>query len=211
MPNPRPLLLFPLLALLFALGVHGGLCLADPLLKPNDKAPSFGLKPLYPTTGASSETVFLDAYLARDAAPPAKLLLLGFFASWCAPCKAEFPALLRIEKTWRERGLGLLIVNIDREEDGQKAALDFIKAQNPPFPVLSDRLNLVVRRYFDTNITLPTAFLLDRQGTILEVFSGVDAPAAIEAFVAARLGANAAKPEAPAPTSPTPPSTPRPE
>ena len=182
--SPKLFFVVPLLALALDLGISP--LQAEPLLKAGDKAERFGLKMLLDTKNEGR--IFLTDYVTPEAQKPAKLLLLGFFASWCAPCKAEFPELIRFANSYRERGLSLLVVNIDREEEGRKAAAGFLAPLAPPFPVLSDHLNLVVRRYFDTNINLPAAFLIDREGTVLEVFLGSDSAPKIEAALAARLG-----------------------
>jgi len=46
-------------------------------------------------------------------APGAKAVLLNVWATWCAPCREEFPDLMRIRREYRERGLRMVLVSAD--------------------------------------------------------------------------------------------------
>src|SRR5512142_122821 len=84
-------------------------------------APSFSLRTLNPE--ASGETwVALDRFVGEDPDDPARVVVISFFASWCEPCKRELPFLAQLDRMYRERGLRVLAVNIDREEAGIEAA-----------------------------------------------------------------------------------------
>src|SRR4051812_25415880 len=54
-------------------------------------------------------------------ARPSHPLLLNFWATWCDPCREEFPDLLKIEADYRKRGLKFAAVSFDFSEDVQKA------------------------------------------------------------------------------------------
>ena len=45
--------------------------------------------------------------------PGAKVVVLNVWATWCLPCREEFPDLVRLEKAYRERGLRLVLVSAD--------------------------------------------------------------------------------------------------
>jgi thiol-disulfide isomerase/thioredoxin len=48
-------------------------------------------------------------------APGARAVLVNVWATWCAPCREEFPDLMRIRKEYRERGLRLVLVSADAD------------------------------------------------------------------------------------------------
>ncbi len=57
-------------------------------------------------------------------------MLVNMWATWCIPCREEFPDLLEIERTNRERGLRLLLVSWDSDA---AAAREFLTAQKVTF------------------------------------------------------------------------------
>ena len=62
-----------------------------------------------------------------------KVVLVNFWATWCVPCREEFPDLVRLEKDYRDRGLSVLGVSTDF--DKQLPAVEKFLAKNrPEFP-----------------------------------------------------------------------------
>ncbi len=85
-------------------------------------APTFSLRTMNPDAAGAS-WVALDRYVGEEPEDPgAKAVLMTFFASWCEPCKRELPFLVQLDRMYRERGLRVLAVNIDREDAGIEAA-----------------------------------------------------------------------------------------
>ncbi len=61
------------------------------------------------------------------------VVLVNFWATWCVPCREEFPDLVRLSKAYRGRGLRVLGVSTDLAR--QRAAVEkFLAAQKPGFP-----------------------------------------------------------------------------
>ena len=67
--------------------------------------------------------VGVDAYYGAGAKEPKKALLLSFFATYCEPCKKEMPFLAALFDSYKDKGLAVLSVSIDKEAD----KIDFIK------------------------------------------------------------------------------------
>jgi thiol-disulfide isomerase/thioredoxin len=62
---------------------------------------------------AKVQPATVDQILAAVRAPGARVVLLNVWATWCTPCREEFPDLMRIEHEYRQRGLRLVLVSAD--------------------------------------------------------------------------------------------------
>jgi DsbE subfamily thiol:disulfide oxidoreductase len=91
-----------------------------------------------------------------------KVVFLNFWATWCEYCREELPAMERLYREFRGKGLEVVAVNIkDKRED----ALAFVKKNRLSFPVVMDpegEVGLLYGAY-----ATPTVYLIDRNGTVL--------------------------------------------
>jgi len=96
-----------------------------------------------------------------------KLLLINFFATYCKPCKQEFPA---FEKLYKKYGDKLQILAVSIEKDSKKIS-DFAKELKLTFPVFMDYTKISINQYIKPASTaaLPTNILVGKDGTILEI------------------------------------------
>lgn len=141
----------------------------------------------------SAQTPLKDSYVQRFLGKPApplalkdvkgspvklsdyrgKVVLLNFWYSACPPCRMETPDLVALYEVHKEHGLVVLGINTDplvMPGDGGAMMKRFIDAYRIPYPVLvADRK--VFDDYGPTPIA-PITLLVDRQGTIAQVFWG---------------------------------------
>lgn len=135
----------------------------------------------------------LKKILRRDGEmAAARPLLLNFWATWCDPCREEFPDLLKIEADYRKRGLEFAAVSFDFSEDAQKAVPDFlreVKADIKPYWLnLPDPEPAI--RMVDPAWTggIPTTFLFDAKGTLVFKHTGRVKPEELRAAIDKMLG-----------------------
>jgi thiol-disulfide isomerase/thioredoxin len=144
----------------------------DELAAKGKQAPMFRL-PVYNAKAVGSTVVGLDKFIGPDAADKnAKVVMLSFMASFCAPCKKEMPYLQALHEKYAGQGLRVVMVSIDTEAAGQKIIDGLIETNKVTFPVLKDRFNLVARRWLGTQSPLPSLFMVKPDGVVLSVHRG---------------------------------------
>lgn len=96
-----------------------------------------------------------------------RAILLNFWATWCPPCKAEMPSMNKLYNSLKSRGLEVIAVSSDSSLSGIK---DFLAKSRVDFPVLHDEKKTVTLQY--KVFSMPTTFLIDNNGLIVEKFYG---------------------------------------
>jgi len=114
-----------------------------------------------------------------------KVVLVDFWASWCAPCKASFPIYAKIDADYRARGLVVFAVSVDEKDSAYQS---FVKKLAPPFAVARDGGQKLVREV--SVPTMPTSYLIDRTGRVRFVhpgFHGAETEAEVRKEIATLL------------------------
>lgn len=96
-----------------------------------------------------------------------KVVLLNFWATWCAPCREELPELARLQEKYRQHGLAVVAVSVDNEMDNIRR---FLKKYQVNLQVLWDRKKKVVEAYAVEK--MPSSYLIDRNGIIRFIHRG---------------------------------------
>jgi thiol-disulfide isomerase/thioredoxin len=108
-----------------------------------------------------------SALVGELPATAGKVVVVDFWASWCAPCKASFPSFARLHQEYGASGLVIVAVSVDEKPAAYAA---FVKKLNPPFAVLHDHQQKLVSAVKVP--VMPTSYLLDRRGCVRHVHQG---------------------------------------
>ncbi len=111
-------------------------------------APEFSLSTL------SGEKLKLSDYRG-------KVVLLDFWATWCAPCREEVPHFVALQNQYRDQGLQIIGVAMD---DGPEPVREFYRQFHMNYPVVMG--NAKTGELFGGVLGLPIAFLIGRDGRI---------------------------------------------
>ncbi|MCL6473800.1 MAG: HEAT repeat domain-containing protein [Firmicutes bacterium] len=91
-----------------------------------------------------------------------KLLLLHFYGTWCAPCEAEMPELVRVREAFPESQLAMLGIAVN-ETQGERAVREWVKKFNLTYPQAL-ATPAIVSGYWIQGV--PVTYLIDAQGRI---------------------------------------------
>ncbi len=94
-----------------------------------------------------------------------EVLLIDFWATWCAPCREELPMLQRLNDTYREQGFRVVGVS----DESADVLRDFLEEEGISYKNLVDHSDVASEFMV---LGLPTGFLIDREGQIVERYSG---------------------------------------
>jgi thiol-disulfide isomerase/thioredoxin len=132
----------------------------------------------------------LKKLLGRDS-KDTRPLLVNFWATWCDPCRDEFPDLVKIDGEYRPKGINFIAISLDDPPDLKTAVPEFLRQMHATMPAYllnvpdpEPAINAVDKEWGGA---LPATFLYDAQGKIaFKHFGRIDARelrAAIEKLV----------------------------
>lgn len=126
------------------------------------------------------------AYSKMVAANKGKVLLVNFWATYCVPCRAEMPALVKMHERLKARGFVFATISADEPEDEPKARM-FLDQNKVPAPRYLRKaanedafLNAVDAKWSGA---LPATFLYDRSGKKVKALFGESDLKALEASI----------------------------
>lgn len=105
-----------------------------------------------------------------------KVVLLNFWATWCAPCQVELPKFDGWQKNYGAQGLQVLAVSMDDNESPVRRTMHRMRLD---FPVVMGDAQL--GEAYGGVLGLPVTYLIDREGRIVAEFKGATDLSAMEA------------------------------
>lgn len=123
------------------------------------QAPQFTLKDI------NGSTVRLSSYRG-------KVVLINFWATWCPPCRAEMPDLVRLQREYATQGLQ--IIGITYPPQTQSEVRRFARSLKVNYPIILGTRQ--IRARFSSEDILPLTVVINRDGKVNEIISGILLP-----------------------------------
>ena len=114
----------------------------------------------------------LDGRTVRLSDYRGKVVLINFWATWCPPCRAEMPDLVRLQREHRNEGLQ--IIGITYPPERKARVKRFARSVKVNYPIVLGTRELKAR--FSSDETLPITVVIDRDGKVSEIISGILLP-----------------------------------
>jgi thiol-disulfide isomerase/thioredoxin len=166
-------------------GVRYGFC-AEDCAKEFDADPAAYLPPTFPRPAPEIGLTDLAGKPMTLEALKGKVVLLDFWATWCAPCRKTMPELQRLHDKHAARGFTVVGVAID-EGDARKKVQKFLTGRKIAYPNALDVVKSSTWERYRVK-AVPAAFLIDQEGRIVAQWTGAAASATeIEAKLASLL------------------------
>lgn len=99
-----------------------------------------------------------------------KVVVLDFYATWCEPCRAETPHLVKLQQQYSNQGLQVIGLNVGGEDDRDKVPA-YAKEFSIQYP-LGFPDDDFADQFLSDNQNIPQSFLFDRNGDLVKRFIG---------------------------------------
>ncbi|MEP7307546.1 MAG: redoxin domain-containing protein [Acidobacteriota bacterium] len=110
----------------------------------------------------------IDGQSLSSTALRGKVVLVNFWATWCPPCRAEIPDLVALQAQYRDQ---LQIIGVSQDEGSIEVVQRFAEQQRMNYPIVM--MTPELEKAFAGVSALPTSFLLDREGRIVQRHVGM--------------------------------------
>jgi thiol-disulfide isomerase/thioredoxin len=137
---------------------------------------------------AEAEWIDLKGLQERLAKERGRVVVVNYWATWCEPCREEFPEFVEFHRHWSGRGATFLSVSLDVASVRDTEVKKFLAEQRVPFPVFirrdtqdpDDFINAIDQRWSGA---LPATFVYDCEGRRAHSLFGQQTRKSLEAVV----------------------------
>jgi thiol-disulfide isomerase/thioredoxin len=124
-----------------------------------------------------------------------KPLVVNFWATWCEPCRDEYPMIVDLAKQFKAQGVEVVGVDMDDESD-MNLVRRFIARMQPPFPNYRQKTGIDLDKFYDSinpqwKGTMPQTMFYGKDGSVVGFFLGSRPRAQFEQAFRATLGGSA--------------------
>jgi thiol-disulfide isomerase/thioredoxin len=118
----------------------------------------------------------VEGQLVDSAQFQGKVVVIDFWATWCAPCRSEIPGYVALQEKYGKDGLAIVGISLDSQ--GPEVVQQFMVQNHMNYPVVMG--DEAVTAAFGGVEVIPTTFIVDRQGNIRDQKVGAEKLAAFE-------------------------------
>ena len=104
---------------------------------------------------------------------PGKVVMLDIWATWCPPCRAEIPYIIKLQKKYGSKRVLIVGVAIDEDKADVKS---FVKQQKVNYTICHDPKGNKIGKSYDVQ-SIPATYIIDKKGVIRYVHGGFGGPA----------------------------------
>jgi len=97
-----------------------------------------------------------------------KVVILNFWATWCPPCREEIPEFVKLQQAYKDK---LLIIGASEDDDGPQKVQQFAERFAMNYPIVMATKELIDN--YGGVPALPTSFLIDPQGRVVQKHTGL--------------------------------------
>ena len=151
-----------------------------------------------PATKAALAPIDAAGLKKQIAAHKGKVVVVNFWATWCGPCKAEFPDLVKLQNANRAKGLELVTVSFD-EAKSTPAVQAFLSKNNLRTNTFVNKSGADLDEAYlkflepklpdDAAVAIPRTYVFDKTGKLRKVLTGGQSYGAFQSAVAPLLAA----------------------
>jgi len=121
-----------------------------------------------PTTLPAFTLTDLDGKAMSSTDWTGKVVVVNFWATWCAPCRAEIPDLVALQDKYRDH---LVVVGISEDEGPIDTVRKFTAERKVNYPIVMTTPD--IEKLFPGIVALPTTFILDKDGKVVQKHVGM--------------------------------------
>ena len=122
-----------------------------------------------------------------------KVVLVDFWATWCGPCRMELPDFVKLQDQYKAQGFSFIGVSLDQQ--GPDLVRQFATQWKLNYPIIVDEGGPIANAYGGIR-SIPTSVLVNRDGTVAQVFVGFRPKEVFEAEIKKALARSMPKPKA---------------
>jgi thiol-disulfide isomerase/thioredoxin len=127
----------------------------------------------------SLRLVDLNGHPLRLESYRGKVVLLNFWATWCPPCRAEMPDLIKLQGQYRTKGLQVIGITYPPQKIREVRSFAYSIGVNYPIGIGT----VATKSRFSKDETLPLTVIIDRQGKVHDLIPGILLPEEFDAKV----------------------------
>jgi cytochrome c biogenesis protein CcmG, thiol:disulfide interchange protein DsbE len=133
------------------------------------RLPPLGAEPSLQAPAPQLTITTTDGQEFDLAAMRGKVVLVDFWATWCAPCLAEFPVVAAFYRKYHAKGFEVIALSIDKPRDREKMRKLLAKLPFAGAPLREARQN-----GFGTPEAVPISYVIDAHGIVRDRFIAID-------------------------------------